>query len=109
MGLNSAVADMVTCRPGYTSEREILELKLKVLTIHRAQDGCGRISPENWRGLNNCWRKPFDTAYCLVAADGSRGLGGSRATSTHPHPHPIQTITGFHGPTGRAKKSFSSF
>ena len=47
MGLNSAVADMVTCRPGYTSEREILELKLKVLTIHRAQDGCGRISPEN--------------------------------------------------------------
>lgn len=74
MGLNSVVADMMTCSPGYISERGILELKLKDLIVHWAQDGCGMALPENWRGSQQLLEK----APCLVVVDGSRSLGRTR-------------------------------
>lgn len=74
MGLNSAVVDMMTCSRGYISERGILELKLKDPIVHWAQDGCGMALLENWRGSQQLLEK----ALCLVVADGSRSLGGTR-------------------------------
>lgn len=70
MGLNSAVANMVTCRPGCISERGILELKL---SFHSTQ-GLGWVC----HGFSTTGSQQLlEKAPCLVVVDVSRGLGGT--------------------------------
>lgn len=102
MGLNSVVGDMVTYKPGCISSERDSGAEIEIL-VHRTQGGCGMASPETWRGSQQLLEK----APYLVVADGTRGLGGTRETPTHPHP--IQIATGFHEPIARARKSHSSF